>query len=197
MKSHLSFVVACAALISIPLTVRAQKLDAPFADGAVLVDSDYAAGGESGTSRTAGVGAGLGIHLTDRVSLRLGVEIPERHADEDLAGSWTSRTIAYSLLLSRSYRQNHRVELAILFGLGVMATSDSLANRTKGWEFLPTQQTSKWLAPVMGFEAPVWLTHRVMVVPQFRFHSELIGILAGNDQARPLSRFLIGLRWRL
>jgi hypothetical protein len=78
-----------------------------------------------------------------------------------------------------------------------MTTSESLTNRTKGWEFLPSQQTSKWLAPVVGFEMPVLLTHRVMVVPQFRLHSDLIGVLAGNDQARPLSRFLIGLRWLL
>lgn len=124
MKSTFSLVVACAALISLPLAVRAQTLDAPFAEGAVLVDSDYAAGGESGTSRTAGVGAGIGIHLTDRLSLRLGVEIPERHADEDLAGSWTSRTIAYSLLLARSYRER--------MGVFTVAADQQMAGAGRG-----------------------------------------------------------------
>ena len=194
----LPVLVACAALVS-PVTAHAQMRPAPFAETSLLVDSDYAAGGEHGLTHTAGTSAAFGVPFTHRFSLRFGIDIPQRHSDEDLAGTWTSRTTTYSVLLARDYRQTDRVQFAFLVGVGIMKTSEQLTNRQKGWESLPSSKSSTWFAPTIGFQVPILLTRHLALVPQFRWHSGLVGLLmneSSHDQSRDLRRGMAGIRWR-
>jgi hypothetical protein len=188
--------ITVALLIMMPAVSHAQVTRAPFVEGSVLLESDFAGGGGQGRSLTAGGGAEVGIHLTDRDSLRFGAEIPGWHTGEDLAGLVHSRTTSYSLLIARRFRSTRRVQVEALVGLSLMTSSERRPVRNVGWEWLPSEQTDRWLDPNIGLAVPISLTRRLTIVPQVRMHTGLLVVLDPEGPAHDLTRLSVGMRWQ-
>jgi hypothetical protein len=190
-------IVAPVSAQSVPDSISPVPRHAPFAQASMLIDSDYAAGGGEGLSLTVGGSIEAGVPLRGRHAVRVEMQIPRRHSADDLAGSWTSRTVSYSFLLAENYRELHRVGLSLVVGLSVMKTAEARSRANPGWEWVPSDGSDTWLAPTIGFDLPIAVSPHVAIVPQWRYHSSLLGIIADPDgSSRDLNRLLTGVRWQ-
>ena len=195
MKSVLSLtLIAWLMTAVVPITADAQTQATPLVEGSVVLEPDA---WPHGTSSVTSGGAGeVGILLGTRHSIRFGAEITGWHRYDDLAGAWHQRTNAYSFLIGRRLYRTQSVQVEVLAGISAMTSSERALARNAGWEWVP-ENTDHWLAPTIGLGVPISVTRRLSVVPEFRWHPGLLGVI-GNPygNAHDLYRLRLGLRWQ-
>jgi hypothetical protein len=195
MKSAISLTLIAWLMTSVvPITAHAQTQATPLVEGSVVLESDASPHGTS--SVTSGGGGEVGIPLGVRYSIRFGAEITGWHRYEDLAGIWHQRTNAYSFLIGRRLYRTRSVQVEALAGISAMTSSERALARNPGWEWVP-EKTDRWLAPTIGLGVPISVTRRLSVVPEFRWHLGLLGVIVDPyGEAHDLYRLRLGLRWQ-
>jgi hypothetical protein len=174
-------------------TAHAQVRHLPYFEGSVLLEKDTA--GSSEQTLAAGTAVALGVPLTLRHSLSIEAEMPGSHRGHDNAGLWRGRTTTFSLLAARRFHPTTRVEVETLLGVSALTTSETRLTREVGWDWVP-DETSRWVAPTVGFSLPITVTRRLTVVPEFRAHIGLAALWAPYSLAHDVLRARVGARWQ-
>ncbi|HVL68002.1 MAG TPA: hypothetical protein VM364_12130 [Vicinamibacterales bacterium] len=201
-------VAALVLLLAVPQVSAQQQF---IADAGLVVDSDPTL--RSRTTTTVGITGAIGLFLSDRVSLRLELDLPgwhvsnlagesrvrnhiERHAIREEA---RARTV--SILLARHVGRGRRFGGAVLGGLALATRASRSSGYTARLDLdgtvLEHRTVSRaddgftWRAVTLGGDVTIPVSRTVAVVPQVRLNSYFYS----DHTSLVFVRSRVSLRW--
>ena len=211
MRSILVFAIA-ACLVESPALAQSPRQEPAstrhvFLEAAVAADSDDTDFTAVGPVRS--FAAGVGAEISRRYSVRIEVELPDWHRDDDGGGGsatayehhWATRTRTLAMMVARHMGERYR--LTLLAGVSAMAhdvsfsgffdrlgTNGAVVEHTD----LNDRYTEYWPGLSLGIDATLRLTSALALVPQIRVARGMANEL-GDILSSGVSRPRIALRW--